>query len=67
MLLSGLALAVHFSLWIEGIENTSITHALFFISVTPIVIAAGMWASGLPISPGDSCCTHTFWPSCPLS
>ena len=62
MLLSGMALAVHFSLWVEGIENTTITHALFFISVTPIIIAAGMWAFGLPISTGESCCTRFVWP-----
>ena len=62
MLLSGMALAVHFSLWVEGIENTTITHALFFISVTPIIIAAGMWAFGLPISTGDSCCMPSLWP-----
>ena len=62
MLLSGPALAVHFSLWVEGIENTTITHALFFISVTPILIAAGMWAFGLPISTGESSCTY-----CPLA
>ena len=52
MLLSGAALAMHFSLWVEGIETTSITHALFFSSVTPIIIAGGMWALGLPISNG---------------
>ena len=67
MLLSGMALAVHFSLWVEGIENTTITHALFFISVTPIIIAAGMWAFGLPISTGESCCTNSPWPHCLLS
>ena len=64
MLLSGAALAVHFSLWVEGIENTTITHALFFISVTPIIIAAGMWAFGLPISTGESSCTDV--PLAPL-
>lgn len=52
MLLSGAALAMHFASWVEGIENTSITHALFFSSVTPIIIAGGMWAFGLPISSG---------------
>ena len=67
MLLSGMALALHFSLWVEGIENTTITHALFFISVTPIIIAAGMWAFGLPISPGEACCTDSLWCRCPLS
>ena len=52
MLLSGAALALHFCFWVEGIETTSITHALFFSSVTPIIIAGGMWALGHPISHG---------------
>ena len=52
MLLSGGALALHFCFWVEGIENTSITHALFFSSVTPIIIAGGMWALGHAISHG---------------
>ena len=56
MLLSGAALAAHFSFWVEGIENTSITHATAFVSVTPIIIAAGMWAFSLPISCGMQLC-----------
>lgn len=67
MLLSGGALALHFCFWVEGIENTSITHALFFSSVTPIIIAGGMWALGHPIShgvqtvlpPSPGCSFHT--------
>ena len=52
MLLSGGALALHFASWVYGIENTSNPHALFFSSVTPIIIAGGMWALGVPISNG---------------
>ena len=56
MLVSGAALAAHFSFWVEGIQNTSITHATAFVSVTPIIIAAGMWAFSLPISGGAQLC-----------
>lgn len=61
MLLSGAALAMHFTFWVEGIQNTSITHATFFVSVTPIIIAAGMWAFGLPISRGEALSACAWW------
>ncbi len=53
MLLSGMSLAFHFALWVWGIDHTSLTHALLYVSITPILIAAGMWAMSKPLSQGD--------------
>jgi drug/metabolite transporter (DMT)-like permease len=52
LLLSGTSLAFHFALWVMGIENTSLTHALLYVSITPILIAAGMWLMRMPLSIG---------------
>jgi drug/metabolite transporter (DMT)-like permease len=53
MLVSGLSLAFHFALWVWGIDHTSLTHALLYVSITPILIAAGMWAMNKPLSKGE--------------
>ena len=52
LLASGGALGIHFGLWVWGILHTSLTHALLFVCVTPVLIAAGMWALRRPISTG---------------
>ncbi|KAK9915319.1 hypothetical protein WJX75_007587 [Coccomyxa subellipsoidea] len=54
MLVSGLSLAFHFALWVWGIDHTSLTHALLYVSITPILIAAGMWAMNKPLSKGEN-------------
>ncbi len=51
---SGVSLAFHFGCWVWGVEHTSLTHALLFVSITPVLIAAGMWALRKPISTGTS-------------
>lgn len=52
LLASGGALGIHFGLWVWGILHTSLTHALLFVCITPVLIAAGMWALRRPISTG---------------
>lgn len=53
MLASGGSLAFHFALWVWGILHTSLTHALLFVSITPVLIAASMWLLRQPISAGQ--------------
>eukprot|EP00803_Ostreobium_quekettii_P002181 evm.model.scf_1521.2 EVM.evm.TU.scf_1521.2 scf_1521:18740-24069(+) len=48
--LSGCLLGAHFGLWVWGLRHTSLAHSLLFVSVSPILIAAGTWALGWPIS-----------------
>ncbi|BDA43501.1 hypothetical protein COCOBI_04-5130 [Coccomyxa sp. Obi] len=48
MLASGLSLAFHFALWVWGIDHTSLTHALLYVSITPILITMGMWVMNKP-------------------
>jgi hypothetical protein len=45
-------LGLHFGFWVWGILHTSLTHALLFVCITPVLIAAGMWALRKPISTG---------------
>lgn len=43
MMVSGLALAVHFATWSSSVDMTSLTHALLFVNTVPLVLIA--WAS----------------------
>lgn len=52
MLVSGMSLAFHFALWVWGIAHTSLTHALLYVSITPILITMGMWVMNKPLSQG---------------
>ncbi|BDA43498.1 hypothetical protein COCOBI_04-5100 [Coccomyxa sp. Obi] len=54
MLASGLSLAFHFALWVWGIDHTSLTHALLYVSITPILITTGMWVMNKPLSRGEN-------------
>jgi drug/metabolite transporter (DMT)-like permease len=53
MVLSGTALAFHFGLWVTALHSTSLPHALLFVSVTPVVLAAAALARGVPLSRGE--------------
>ncbi|CAL8468535.1 g8075 [Coccomyxa elongata] len=54
MLVSGMSLAFHFALWVWGIDHTSLTHALLYVSITPILITTGMWVMNKPLSRGEN-------------
>ena len=43
ILLSGLALAVHFAAWTWSLDHTSLTHSLLFVTSHPIVIVSAMF------------------------
>lgn len=60
MLTSGVSLAFHFALWVWGIDHTSLTHSLLYVSITPILIAAGLWVLGKPLSQGATGSTLHF-------
>lgn len=47
---SGLCLAVHFGVWLQGLHYTSLPHALLFVTCTPILIAVGCLIFRIPIS-----------------
>mmetsp|Transcript_15190 Transcript_15190/g.26341 ORF Transcript_15190/g.26341 Transcript_15190/m.26341 type:complete len:442 (+) Transcript_15190:67-1392(+) len=53
MLGSGICLGLHFGLWVWGLEHTSLTHSLFFVSLTPVVLTAGMLILRKPVSKGE--------------
>eukprot|EP00803_Ostreobium_quekettii_P005922 evm.model.scf_2899.1 EVM.evm.TU.scf_2899.1 scf_2899:8144-9816(+) len=48
--MSGCLLGAQLALWVWGLQHTSLTHGLLFVSVSPILIAAGTWILGWPIS-----------------
>jgi drug/metabolite transporter (DMT)-like permease len=50
---SGVFLAVHFGAWVWGLEHTSLTHSLVFVSFTPVLLAAGQFALRHPVSKGE--------------
>lgn len=47
---SGVCLAVHFGVWLEGLNYTTLPHALLFVTCTPILIAMGCLILRIPIS-----------------
>eukprot|EP00892_Ulva_mutabilis_P002405 jgi/Ulvmu1/12165/UM085_0029.1 len=47
---SGICLAVHFGVWVVGLNYTTLPHALLFVTCTPILIAFGCLISRIPIS-----------------
>ncbi|DAC16456.1 MAG: hypothetical protein CMB51_02115 [Euryarchaeota archaeon] len=42
LLLSGMALAVHFGAWVWSLDLTSLTHSLLFVTAHPLVIVFGL-------------------------
>ncbi len=53
MVASGAALAAHFGLWVTSVQTTALTHALLFVSATPLVLAAVALARRVPLSRGE--------------
>ncbi|CAM6035160.1 unnamed protein product [Sphagnum compactum] len=47
---SGIALALHFGLWVWSLEHTSLSHSLLFVSTPPIIVAAVACGIGQPLS-----------------
>ena len=43
LLASGIALGIHFSMWVYSLRYTSLTHSLLFVSVSPVVLNVGSW------------------------
>ena len=43
LMFSGVLLGMHFSSWVWSIDNTSLTHALCWISMYPICLNVGAW------------------------
>lgn len=50
---SGVALALHFGLWVWSLSHTSLAHSLLFVSTPPIVLAVMGWLQGQPLSRGE--------------
>ncbi|KAK9786679.1 hypothetical protein WJX73_009946 [Symbiochloris irregularis] len=50
---AGLSLGTHFGCWVWGLQHTSLSHALFIMSSTPVVIAAGSLLLGQVLSRGE--------------
>lgn len=47
---SGICLAVHFGVWLIGLNFTTLPHALLFVTCTPILIAVGCLVLRIPVS-----------------
>ena len=58
---SGACLAVHFGAWVWGLQHTSLTHSLLFVSATPILLAGWAWLSRQPISSTEVRGGHCAW------
>jgi len=43
LILSGVSLGIHFSMWVYSLRYTSITHSLLWVSMSPIVLNIGSW------------------------
>lgn len=50
---SGVALALHFGLWVWSLDHTSLAHSLLFVSTPPIVLAVLACLQGQPLSRGE--------------
>lgn len=42
LLLSGVALALHFAFWVSSLDHTSLAHSLLFVTAHPLVIICGI-------------------------
>lgn len=52
-IVSSFALALHFGLWIQSIDWTTIPHSVLFVSTSPVILAVGRAIGRLPISMGE--------------
>lgn len=43
----GVVLAVHFGSWVFGIERTSLTHSLLFVTAHPVILVLAYWVRWL--------------------
>ncbi|EFJ09041.1 hypothetical protein SELMODRAFT_428527 [Selaginella moellendorffii] len=54
VVLSALALALHFGLWVWSLLHTSLPHSLLLVSIPPIILAVVSWLRCQPLSLGET-------------
>jgi drug/metabolite transporter (DMT)-like permease len=47
LVLSGVALALHFGAWVASLKYTTLTHSLLFVTAHPLIVVGGMFFLGL--------------------